>query len=242
LSSRSVSPSAQVNLTLPILTSLEPITNHFKDLRPPRIEASISLPELRLSRTEETTPLGKLADGSSPGSLDYTLPRKLHLPAQEPSNLTSFEDPVMSVLLDMREQRMSLCQSLRQYVFVHAAVVEGALQIVDEERKKSSGTSNGTTSSRRAHRKGSAQQLSSSPSAASTMGTTSTGKRVASPTELPKEDKEGGVRLAKRPSVKRKSDKDEKYPLNLQLPDASSPRTSQASLPLSSLREGYSGP
>jgi len=29
---------------------------------------------------------------------------------------------------------MSLCQSLRQYVFVHRTVIEGALQLVDEER------------------------------------------------------------------------------------------------------------
>jgi hypothetical protein len=33
---------------------------------------------------------------------------------------------------------MSLCQSLRQYVFVHAAIVEGAVMVVDEERKLAS--------------------------------------------------------------------------------------------------------
>ena len=32
----------------------------------------------------------------------------------------------------MREQRMSLCQTLRQYVFVHLAILEGSLDIVDE--------------------------------------------------------------------------------------------------------------
>jgi len=43
---------------------------------------------------------------------------------------------------------MSLCQSLRQYVFVHAAVVEGALRIVDEERELwGYGGTNGDTSS-----------------------------------------------------------------------------------------------
>jgi hypothetical protein len=45
------------------------------------------------------------------------------------------------VLEDAREQRMSLCQSLRQYVFVHRAIVEGALALVDELRG-GSGSSN----------------------------------------------------------------------------------------------------
>jgi hypothetical protein len=35
----------------------------------------------------------------------------------------------------MREQRMSLCQSLRQYVFAHRVILEGALEIVDEEKE-----------------------------------------------------------------------------------------------------------
>ncbi len=53
--------------------------------------------------------------------------------------LTSFEDPVWEVVQDMREQRMSLCQSLRQYVFVHAAIIEGALMVVDEENEIADG-------------------------------------------------------------------------------------------------------
>jgi len=52
------------------------------------------------------------------------------------------------VIQDMREQRMSLCQSLRQYVFVHAAVIEGTLRIVDKERElwEYAGTSDDTSS------------------------------------------------------------------------------------------------
>ena len=34
---------------------------------------------------------------------------------------------------------MSLCQSLRQYVFVHRAIIEGSLKIVDEEREREGG-------------------------------------------------------------------------------------------------------
>ena len=49
-----------------------------------------------------------------------------------PSPLSDLEDPIRYVLEDMRQQRMSLCQSLRQYVFVHLAILEGALAIVDE--------------------------------------------------------------------------------------------------------------
>ena len=38
----------------------------------------------------------------------------------------------------MREERMNLCQFLRQYVFVHRAIIEGALRIVDEEKNHGS--------------------------------------------------------------------------------------------------------
>ena len=41
---------------------------------------------------------------------------------------------------DMHEQQMSLCQSLRQYVFVHRAIIEGALMIVDEEKWRGAGS------------------------------------------------------------------------------------------------------
>ncbi|KAL4069294.1 hypothetical protein J3A83DRAFT_4250288 [Scleroderma citrinum] len=64
--------------------------------------------------------------------IDYKLPRPLHTEVSPPL-LSSYRNPIWTVVQDMREQRMSLCQSLRQYVFVHAAVIEGALQIVDEE-------------------------------------------------------------------------------------------------------------
>lgn len=67
-------------------------------------------------------------------TLEYKAPRQLHTDLSPPL-LSSYQNPIWEVIQDMREQRMSLCQSLRQYVFVHAAVVEGALQIVDEERE-----------------------------------------------------------------------------------------------------------
>jgi len=103
---------------------------------------------------------------------------------------------VWQVVQDMREQRMSLCQTLRQYVFVHAAVIEGALMVVDEEQEAAAGkrslvTGRGSPTSSRS----SGSHFGSSPSK---------GKRGASPTELLKKDRKGEVSLAKRPSTKRK--------------------------------------
>jgi hypothetical protein len=66
--------------------------------------------------------------------IDYKLPRQLHQDIS-PAPLMSHTNPIWTIVQDMREQRMSLCQSLRQYVFVHAAVIEGALMMVDEERE-----------------------------------------------------------------------------------------------------------
>ena len=70
-------------------------------------------------------------------SVDNRRPRPLHVETSGlPVPLSTLQEPIWEVIQDMREQRMSLCQTLRQYVFVHAAVIQGALAIVDEERKK----------------------------------------------------------------------------------------------------------
>ncbi|KAG2740922.1 hypothetical protein P692DRAFT_20880958 [Suillus brevipes Sb2] len=65
--------------------------------------------------------------------IDYKLPQ-LHQDLS-PVPLMSHTNLIWMIVQDVREQRMSLCQSLRQYVFVHAAVIEGALMMVDEERE-----------------------------------------------------------------------------------------------------------
>lgn len=96
------------------------------------------LPSMKVTMAEGTTPglRGKGKRSREPASyVDYKEPRKLHGDASPPL-LSSFDDPICEVVQDMREQRMSLCQSLRQYVFVHAAVIEGALMIADEEREE----------------------------------------------------------------------------------------------------------
>ncbi|KAF9267498.1 hypothetical protein L218DRAFT_1074239 [Marasmius fiardii PR-910] len=163
---------------------------------------------------------------------DYTEPRPLHQ-HNSPVALSIFKVPLWEVVQDMREQRMSLCQSLRQYVFVHAVVVEGALMILDEENekdgipsKKRSRKKNRTRSRRKALSKKDALDevmsdvqpgesradvssiASSRRSKTDNGGSISTGttsnKRQASPTELPQEDKTGGQLLHKKPSLKRK--------------------------------------
>lgn len=119
---------------------------------------------------------------------DYTDPRPLN-GESSPKLLSSFHEPVQSILEDMREQRMSLCQSLRQYVFVHRAIIEGALAIVDEEK----------------------QQRQPSPlnmGGVFQLESPTTGKRLATPTELPMVDPSGAVKLAKRPSYKRRGRSD----------------------------------
>ncbi|KAG1908545.1 uncharacterized protein F5891DRAFT_937646 [Suillus fuscotomentosus] len=135
--------------------------------------------------------------------IDYKLPRQLHQDLS-PAPLMSHTNPIWTVVQDMREQRMSLCQSLRQYVFVHAAVIEGALMIMDEERELW-GECTGSESS---------PELVSVSASGSQMHHTSSSpskwKRGPSPTELLREDKSGTISFAKRPSIKPRTFSDEK--------------------------------
>jgi len=124
-------------------------------------------------------------------SFDYTDPRNI-ADASTPTLLSHFNEPVRSILEDMREQRMSLCQSLRQYVFVHRAIVEGALEIVDQERSENVDV--GTQISGYGwHDEHEDETML---------------KRGPSPTELLPVDKRGGERLMKRPSFRRRERSD----------------------------------
>ncbi|KAF8633973.1 hypothetical protein AX15_001151 [Amanita polypyramis BW_CC] len=145
--------------------------------------------------------------------IDFKGPRRPH-EDESPVELSSFGEPIWEVVQDMREQRMSLCQSLRQYVFVHAAIIEGALMIVDEERQRGMAEDQflAVTSSRQPRirckvglnpsprtKRCRPIGLSSRSSGLSTA--VLTGKRVASPTELPKENKRREVLLSECPSL-----------------------------------------
>jgi protein tyrosine phosphatase len=58
--------------------------------------------------------------------------------------LQTMSEPVRQVLEGMREQRMSLCQTLRQYVFAHTAIIQGAVRMLDEPEFSSRGSSDTT--------------------------------------------------------------------------------------------------
>jgi hypothetical protein len=178
------------------------------------------------------------SDQHSPPAFDYTRPRQLHDHRHSPVLLSTLDEPIHRVIEDMREQRMSLCQSLRQYVFVHRAVIEGVLMLIDEEStaygktwkdndledlSKSIAahfpifTTKQTATSESGSFESSNEPATSFGSAPGTSGSGISGsdgtkcsmevspihgKRRASPTELPKQDKKGDARMSKRPSIK----------------------------------------
>ncbi|KAJ3849300.1 hypothetical protein EV368DRAFT_47595 [Lentinula lateritia] len=154
------------------------------------------------NRNVDHSPFVKDARTSN-SSADLSYPRALHHD-NSPQALSNLGEPLLEVLQDMREQRMSLCQSLRQYVFVHAAVIEGALMIVDEEREWERKTMRMDVDDIPSMKQSVSSVTGTSSSSSRHSWTTTTGKRVASPTELPKEDKKGAQMLFKRPSIKKK--------------------------------------
>ncbi|KAL0945538.1 hypothetical protein HGRIS_014700 [Hohenbuehelia grisea] len=190
------------------------------------------LPSKVFGPSDSSPPNSHLLAATQPparsANVDYKDPRPLH-GDHSPPPLSGFEDPICEVVQDMREQRMSLCQSLRQYVFVHSAIIEGALMVVDEELERAKGIMAARTPSTshkdntainrtRLQEKDATQLPTSLPhtpppmrpslgnylSSGSMSSSPSTGKRVASPTELPRKDKKGDISLSKRPSIKRK--------------------------------------
>ncbi|KAF8213729.1 hypothetical protein K438DRAFT_1804548 [Mycena galopus ATCC 62051] len=182
---------------------------------PPVALSTDSTPWLVPPKSSTNSPLpGNMAE-----HVDYKEPRVLHgRGGARPVRLSAFDDPIWEVVQDMREQRMSLCQSFRQYVFVHAAIIEGALLVVDEERARAGISWRPPTRAPTPRRGGlnagarpSRPTLFLVPSDETKSTTSSTGKRLASPTELPKEDKKGEIALSKRPSIKRKQPSADEY-------------------------------
>lgn len=244
--------------TLPTNSSLMDLSSESKvDLGSLRLPFPAILPRKSGSKSSESPPANEdsppdpyysrsqsQSDQHSPPAFDYTRPRRLHDDRHSPVLLSTLDEPIHRVIEDMREQRMSLCQSLRQYVFVHRAVIEGVLMLVDEERTvygkawkdneleelsnsvlarfpnistKQAATSEGgsigwaadavMSAGSTADTGGSGPPLSiasGSEGSKSNMEALSfKGKRRASPTELPKEDRRGDMRMSKRPSIKR---------------------------------------
>ncbi|KAF8480886.1 hypothetical protein DFH94DRAFT_648925, partial [Russula ochroleuca] len=206
--------SAVGGANLPIRTSSAPTSGKSgskSSESPPANEDSPPDPYYSRSQSQSQS------EQHSPPAFDYTRPRRLHDDRHSPALLSTLDEPIHRVIEDMREQRMSLCQSLRQYVFVHRAVIEGVLMLVDEER----------TAYGKAWKDNELEDLSKSvlarfPNISTKQAATSEGgsiewaadashmemsptkvKRRASPTELPKEDRRGDMRMSKRPSIKR---------------------------------------
>ncbi|TFY57587.1 hypothetical protein EVJ58_g6930, partial [Rhodofomes roseus] len=114
------------------------------------VRPSDSPPSAAVSRSSKspdtTVATGGQADAEGTGqgessqyqrgrAFDFAHPRRLHTDLSPPL-VSTYDEPIRRVIEDMREQRMSLCQSLRQYVFVYRAVIEGTLMIIDQEREK----------------------------------------------------------------------------------------------------------
>ncbi|WRT66591.1 uncharacterized protein IL334_003550 [Kwoniella shivajii] len=142
--------------------------------------------------------LGAEKPGRSQGGSSMIL-TKSNLRHRTPSPVSEMEDPVASVLEGMRVQRMSLVQSLRQYLFVHRAIIHNYLHILDEEKASEPTRPSPLPTTE-----------SSFNSSSSSMDEEGHVKRRASPTELEEIenpllkreiDKSGG--LSKRPSFKK---------------------------------------
>lgn len=138
--SRSMSPSDDIPHTArPSLNVLNlPATTTSCIVEPEAGDVYAS--EASGAQTIDTASTTETVAAASGAGYDFKEPRPLHENFTPPL-LSSFEEPILDVVQDMREQRMSLCQSLRQYVFVHAAVIEGSLMVLDEEKEIAEGLS-----------------------------------------------------------------------------------------------------
>jgi hypothetical protein len=151
------------------------------------MNASSLKPAPTLGRSGGLTIPLPVAPSAPTATFDYTLPRTLH-GGGSPRPLSSLDEPIQQVVEDIREQRMSLCQSLRQYVFVHQAIIEGALALVEEEHA--------------AEAEGALPDQVPGTSFLDVPAMLKA-KRRHSATELVKEDRQGATMLSKRPSIKR---------------------------------------
>lgn len=149
--SRSMSPSADEGIVASQVSSYHSYLkhHHYRPIHPESVVANRDGPDKEKS-LRSTSVSARIAErSSSPVNLQAAScqsgsglvsvakckkPRMLH-EVTAPIELSSLEEPICEVVQDMREQRMSLCQSLRQYIYVHAVILEGALMIVDEERE-----------------------------------------------------------------------------------------------------------
>ncbi|KIR59658.1 protein-tyrosine-phosphatase [Cryptococcus bacillisporus CA1873] len=91
----------------------------------------------RPSLASAQTSSDRISSESIPGRLsDPQLITSSNRRRREPSPLSAMRDPVSCVLEGMRVQRMSLVQTLRQYLFVHRAIIYHYLHMLDHDQAK----------------------------------------------------------------------------------------------------------
>lgn len=158
---------------------------------------------------------------------------KSHRRHRDPTPLSQMDNPVPSILESMRIQRMSLVQSLRQYVFVHRAIITWYLMMLDAENGDPSDPSDFSASPSASASRASTAPLSTTTATSVTGEDDTHQKRRASPTELRPEIPAatekvpaGNTGLAKRASFKKMRGSSESVPIY-------SPTPSQASVSVS---------
>lgn len=135
-----------------------------------------------------------------------------HKPHRVATPLSSLKEPILEVLQSMRVQRMSLVQSLRQYLFVHRSVIANYVEMVDDQARRRSSASDAQSVLSRSSAATAATSVSASddeshikrkPSSADLQPEVDTRLHSVADLRL-SEVTDGAVNLAKRASFKKR--------------------------------------
>lgn len=120
----------------PSFSSIGPSASHSNA---PSLTTSASVASSSRAFSRESSPQGPDSQRHAPSTEDgFAAPRRQHrggkdaLPASAPTPLGEMSEPIRAILEDMRQQRMSLCQTLRQYVFAYRGESSSSFVVVFE--------------------------------------------------------------------------------------------------------------